>query len=81
MHPLSPQDTLHVCPHPECAERLPSLVWACAGHWQALPPQIRQGLWNATRESGTGSLALKAAEQHALDFWAATLPRDHRLAA
>jgi hypothetical protein len=76
MHPLAPTDTPHVCPHPTCAVMLPSLVWACTEHWQALPPTIRQALWGATRQFDASSLSQQVAAQHALDFWAASAPHD-----
>jgi hypothetical protein len=81
MHLLSRQDTQHVCPHPACTVQVPSLIWACAEHWQGLPPEVRQGLWSAARESGPGSLALQSAEQRALSFWGPAAPSELRLAA
>ena len=68
---LSPRQSLHACPHPECSRAVPGLMWACFEHWQALPPAIRQGIWAATRGPGPGSLQLQEAEQRAYAYWGA----------
>jgi hypothetical protein len=68
---LRQADALHACPHPECARAIPALMWSCFEHWQALPPEIRQGIWAATRSSGPGSLQVQNAEERAFAFWGA----------
>jgi hypothetical protein len=68
---------VHTCPHPECSRTVPSMMWACSEHWQALPPRIRQSIWAAFRLHGAGSFPLDRAEQHAFAYWGA-LERDFR---
>lgn len=66
---LPQRDSTHACPHPECGCAVPSLMWACSEHWQALPPQVRQGIWASGRTAGPGSLQLQEAEERAFAYW------------
>jgi hypothetical protein len=68
---LPQRNQLHTCPHPECDEQVPALMWACLGHWQTLPPRIRQSIWAAFRMHGPGSMPLQQAEEHAFAYWGA----------
>jgi hypothetical protein len=67
--PLPLPDPLHVCPHPHCRKRVPALIWACAEHWQALPPPVRQAIWWANLEQSDS--ALESARKSALVSWRA----------
>jgi hypothetical protein len=74
---LPQRDSTHACPHPECGREVPSMMWACLAHWQALPPRVRQGIWAAGRSVGPGSLQLQEAEERAFAYWG-TIERELR---
>lgn len=39
----------HSCPAPGCEERIPLRLLMCKEHWQQVPPDRRQRVWNAYR--------------------------------
>ncbi len=39
----------HHCHWLGCEKQVPPAVWGCKPHWYALPPEIRNRIWNAYR--------------------------------
>ncbi len=40
----------HTCHAPGCKRLIPPRMFACTGHWYALPSRIRNAIWNEYRE-------------------------------
>jgi hypothetical protein len=59
----------HICPYPECEQRLPEQMFACKPHWFSLPLGVRQGIWRAYRREGVGSPELFEAHAAATEWW------------
>lgn len=36
----------HTCHHPKCETPVPEAMFACKGHWFALPKAIRDRIWD-----------------------------------
>jgi hypothetical protein len=51
----------HKCPAVGCALNVPARKLMCPRHWYMVPRTLRDAVWDAYRDAGTGSPAHRAA--------------------
>lgn len=51
VEPIKPH--LHKCPHHNCERKLPAQLYACRGHWFALPKKLRDDIWKGYTNNST----------------------------